>query len=494
MSNSCRRLFPSFHQVPGDNNPTAGSVRESLITPKAGGEFTLSQSGEGSSSPRVPLADPSPDGDYLYSQADQHGLMVRGIQLPSATATADTGITDITPRCVANGTQSQSPSFWKDDVEQAVGPTTLYQAPPSPTNVWLAETRMSGGTGVRRRTSPRASIQLDESHQLPGGGGWAPASPPREDMPFDHELGYCENFQYQDQHEGGQGKDEGEGGRYPAEGTPQPHHHDMSHDMSHGNVDVNIEHEQEESPRVEMMGKLTVCANAWEEQGQGHGRGDVDGGDRSRRASPRVTFAAGTDRPSADIGTGEERRAKVERGTRRSGGVANAASPKAGREGLHTKIVAGDSAVQSASSDAAGAVPVGLRCSSPIYDRARSVLAKIEGTLEGEGEVLSPNQPKSGEISGEDRHSLSRGLCLLSARYASSGAASSGRRLRHDGQMCADVDVPRFFSQLGVKAPLLLGCRRACPNLASVFEPLGLECCNNDAYIFCISPGNDQMK
>lgn len=377
---------------------------------------------------KMPLADPSPGSDCLCNQdqdqdnEDERQRAVSGVPDLSVSDTVDGTNTMRLRRIGSVGSTIQSPYFWGDDIAQLFEYSNMDKSPPSSSNVWMmADTATHSGTGtgtgigtgVRRRVSPRAGYCSTEP--APVGGGWAPLSP-RPKGPPPH---------------------------FPV---------DVEVELEGGQTQV-----QAQAPVGLGLEALRVCVSDFEERGE------------SGLASPRVSFApaadasAGASTSNAAVtgvtgvaGTGEEdgptstldeSNATLSLSGDEYYSFANAATPKAGTVAREKRVqrekraqvamavgtAAGTavapvtaSAAEILSIDQATDESVGLRCSSPIYDRGRNLLGSARATTTTAGQSAW-GEGTTGGGAGTARHGDEEGSAAASqAKSISSSGKISG--------------------------------------------------------------------
>lgn len=267
-------------------------------------------------------AAPSPDGDHLLSvnitpaSSSIDDIVSQTCRILAGQGTATVAAPD-TPGSVGAGT------FWGDPAdssneERLVDEHVLENVPASP--VWPD---MQGGTGVRRRISPRAGNRSPRR-----GVGWSPISPPRQAVSVER------------------------GGR----STPQ-----------------TLAFDDETSPRGRFC-ELRIDVGARDEKSVTGVLGGLLHSSSENVFAEAETPLAGAGRAKAAAAAGAV--------------VAVGATGTAGTPGV-SKVVHTDV-------DEMAVRQVGLKCSSPIYDRGKNLLGSSHSPKGGEREAVSPRRRTRG--------------------------------------------------------------------------------------------------
>lgn len=224
--------------------------------------------------------------------------------------------------------------------------------------VGVGASRGTGGSGVRRRVSPRAG---GRSPRRPH-AGWTALSPRRQDAAG-----------------GSNRRGNGNGSELRPTTLVFPD-------------DIN---NASPSPRV-IRGnrdngdlKIDVRARAMEEEARGGGPGDA----LSDRSKMRVFAEAET--PLAGAG----RAAAAAATAAAAAGASAAAAAAAEAEGLRVRVSAENEVANIATEVVVR--QIGLKCSTPIYDRGKNLLGNVEGSTEGQRKAAAPSKDNSGGTAGE---------------------------------------------------------------------------------------------
>lgn len=283
-----------------------------------------------------------------------------------------------------------SPFVWNDGVADGKAQEYADNAPPSPSNVWMPRTAFHGGdTGVRRRISPRAG------HRTAGtvGGGWAPVSPPQNEALYE-------------------GQEQGK------ERPPSLSEMGLPED-DQAQVDI---------------GEPRICVE------------EVGDGKRSTGCSFRFAGQQhGTASDDACASSGLNAYPDV-------------ATPKRGTDRAQAAMKAGTTAAAAVASTAAVCVAtdqppdrsVGLRCSSPIYDRERNLLGNVQGRRGGGGGLGSETATKL--IQGKCRLYLIYAALLLGFWKSRTRQIAEGRNacVVTSSRQGLDMRTSLFWSSCGI--------------------------------------------
>ena len=388
-------------------------------TPKQGQQQQQQDapSGRGSSF----FAGPSPDGDNSFSHIDYVANYVADSMAGGGEAGKPSGGPSFWDGSLGGG--SGSDAYDKQRDERA--PISVLPASPA----WSADDDVNRGTGVRRRVSPRAAAG-GAAH---GAGGMSPRAAGGMSPRAGGGMSPRAAGMLSPRGAAGGGADGGgaRSPRRPSAGWAQPMVSPRRRDHGSGSVGGSggggNQHELRPlalafSEDGGAAGGTAAAGPAGAPRRQGTRELRIDVGDAEEEQ--RRTFVGGRAGPAVGAYAGAAPPASPMNNAR-----ARAATPLAGgagaREAGKKKVAAAWAAAAAAAEEAAAAAeaagaeaaavtestvhPVGLRCSSPLYDRGRNMLGSAGGgggggDREGDGQAaptLPPTERRGGGAAGE---------------------------------------------------------------------------------------------